>query len=212
MAGGLERKVMDIIKHIAKKYNVDVSTDQVKLPIGRMRDMTKLFAELGLNKGAEIGVYRGTYSDALLKHNPKLHLTGVDSWAVYPGYRDFQVNDIADAYIAAQEMYKKYADRATLIKGWSREVAAQIPDESLDFIYIDANHDYPHAVEDLAAWVPKVRKGGVVAGHDYDDFSRTSRWYDMHVLYALDGWVKSYKIKPLFLTSNNTATSWMYVK
>lgn len=203
---------MDALKYIAKKYKVDLNQEIIKLPIGRMRDMTKLFAELGLNKGAEIGVYMGRYSEHLLRYNPKLHLTGVDSWVVYPGYRDFKVNDIAEAYIKAQEVYAKFPERSTLIKGWSREVADTIPDGSLDFIFIDANHDYPHAVEDLDIWSKKVRKGGIISGHDYDDYTNTSRWYDMHVLFALDGWRKSYKIKPIFLTSNNTVTSWFYIK
>lgn len=51
----------------------------------------------------------------------------------------------------------------------SLEATAKIPDYSLDFVYIDARHDYESVMEDLNAWQSKVRPGGVLAGHDYID-------------------------------------------
>lgn len=44
-----------------------------------------------------------------------------------------------------------------------------IPHHSLDFVYLDARHDYESVVEDLEAWFDKVRPGGILAGHDYLD-------------------------------------------
>lgn len=41
-------------------------------------------------------------------------------------------------------------------------------DNSIDFVYIDANHKYDYVKNDIEAWFPKVKKGGVIAGHDYD--------------------------------------------
>jgi hypothetical protein len=79
-------------------------------------------------------------------------------------------------------------------------------------VYIDGNHSYEAAVEDIALWSKKVRKGGIVSGHDYKDWSKTSRWYSMNVVNAVDGWVKSYRIHPLFAFVNNASPSWMYVK
>jgi len=50
----------------------------------------------------------------------------------------------------------------------SVEAAVKFPDEYFDFIYIDANHYYKYVSEDLNAWQYKVKRGGFIAGHDYD--------------------------------------------
>ena len=40
--------------------------------------------------------------------------------------------------------------------------------ESVDFVYIDANHSYTYVRDDIQTWLPKVKKGGIIGGHDYD--------------------------------------------
>lgn len=47
------------------------------------------------------------------------------------------------------------------------EASKNVPDESLDYIYVDARHDYCGAFEDMSAWWPKLKPGGILAGHDY---------------------------------------------
>ena len=53
-------------------------------------------------------------------------------------------------------------------KLFSKEAVKEIADDNLDLIYIDADHAYEHVKEDIKIWYPKVRKGGIVCGHDYD--------------------------------------------
>lgn len=203
---------MDALKYIAKKYKVDLKQpNPIALPIGRMRDMPKLFNELGFKVGAEVGVFEGTLTQALLKRIPGLKLYGIDLWENYKGYeRDLASQFLVNAYEKAVENTKGYD--CILIKGWSNEVVKQFEDESLDFVYIDGNHKFEYTVEDIALWSPKVRKGGIIAGHDYRDWSHTSRWDNMQVKEAVDAWVKVNKISPLFITSNNSSNSWIYIK
>jgi predicted O-methyltransferase YrrM len=52
-------------------------------------------------------------------------------------------------------------------KTTSEEFASQIEDGSLDFVYIDGDHSYESCKKDIETWLPKVKKGGVIAGHDY---------------------------------------------
>ncbi len=47
------------------------------------------------------------------------------------------------------------------------EAAEDFEDNSIDFVYIDANHGFKYVAEDLWEWSKKVRSGGVISGHDY---------------------------------------------
>jgi predicted O-methyltransferase YrrM len=58
--------------------------------------------------------------------------------------------------------------RIRFVQGYSDEVARQFEDESFELVFIDADHTEEWVSRDLAAWAPKVKRGGVIAGHDYD--------------------------------------------
>ena len=49
----------------------------------------------------------------------------------------------------------------------SSRAASYVLKGPFDFIYIDANHDYLHVMEDIGLWIPKVIQGGFLGGHDY---------------------------------------------
>ena len=74
--------MMNTYKYIIDKYKIDVGSQYiVDIPgIGR-DDMASLFAELGFNSGAEIGVEQGFYSEVLCKANPELQLASIDPWS-----------------------------------------------------------------------------------------------------------------------------------
>jgi len=151
-----------------------------------MKNRTKLaeyFAKQGFTKGAEVGVYVGYYSRVLLDTIPNLELASIDSWKLKT-WRE-------RAYPLARKTLSHYKG-STLIKGVSVEVAKEFPDESLDFVFIDADHSYEAVKADIEAWTPKVRKGGVVSGHDYFE-SRGG----IGVIPAVDEYVKEhgYKLK-----------------
>jgi hypothetical protein len=59
--------------------------------------------------------------------------------------------------------------RAELVRATGLETSYEMPDGSLDFVYIDGDHSLEGIYNDIYAWTPKVRMGGVVAGHDYKD-------------------------------------------
>ena len=121
-------------------------------------DFAKYLNELGFKKGAEIGVHRGYYSKVLCQAIPNLELICIDWWRGRTEYLHKQ----------AQEKLAPF--NTTLIKKTSMEALADVPDNSLDFVYIDANHRYAHVLQDIKAWTKKVRIGGIVSGHDYWKF------------------------------------------
>lgn len=64
---------------------------------------------------------------------------------------------------------EKFGDRAKILRGPSVEMADEVPDHSLAFVYIDGDHSYEGVLADINAWYPKVVKGGVMAFHDYEN-------------------------------------------
>ncbi|HKJ23652.1 MAG TPA: class I SAM-dependent methyltransferase [Myxococcota bacterium] len=77
--------------------------------------------------------------------------------------------------------------RVRFVQGWSDAVAKEFDDASLDLVFIDADHSEEGVRSDLAAWMPKVRPGGIVAGHDY------ARRHHPGVKPAVDGFFREHR-------------------
>jgi len=127
--------------------------------------------------GAEIGVYKGSLSRELLKELPELTLYMIDRWKSY-SRKEFKQNlktlmskreqDTFDvAYKKAQGIAKKFPKRAKIKKCASPRAAKLFKKRFFDFVFIDANHSKKAVKADVQAWLPKVKKGGYICGHDY---------------------------------------------
>jgi hypothetical protein len=192
---------MDTISYIKNKFGV---TDAAGLPIGIPgidRDgLAALFAELGFKSGAEVGVEQGRYSDVLLRANPGLKLYCVDAWARYKGYRDHVNQEKLDGFLRATEERLRPFD-AVICRGYSMDVVKRFKRESLDFVYIDGNHTLPYVVQDIWQWSGRVRPGGIVAGHDYNE--HPAGRYQCHVVDAVKAWTGCYGIAPWFTVGDD---------
>ena len=137
--------------------------------------LIQMVTENDFRIGAEIGCANGATTGRLLRECSKLKLYAVDKWEVVdagaeggameggPGCESW------DPVLGLQKFNRQigpYADRLTVLRGDSSEMASEVPDESLDFVFIDADHRYPAVIKDLAAWVPKLKPGGMLSGHD----------------------------------------------
>ena len=71
-----------------------------------------------------------------------------------------------DYEICCQRLIK-HAGRWDVLRMVSEKAVVAFSDNILDFVYIDANHEYEYIKHDLVLWYPKVHSGGVFAGHDY---------------------------------------------
>lgn len=173
----------------------------VDIPNMGRDQLPALFTELGFKTGAEIGVYKGEYSEVLCKGIPDLTLYCVDPYRVYPGYPMTDQAQMDRNFVEARKRLEVYA--VTFLIQPSMEATYYVPDGSLDFVYIDGNHEFVHVINDLHAWIPKVRKGGIVAGHDYIQrgmgptvFGKHNRTF--HVKEAVEAYTDAYKIDPWF--------------
>lgn len=133
-------------------------------------DLAKHFHDKGFKKGAEIGVADGRYSKILCESIHDLHLICVDPWQPYEGNwrtQDYQ----AKALSQAEEKLLGYD--VEFMVATSLEAAPLIEDDSLDFVFIDGAHDFDNVMLDIILWTPKVRKGGIISGHDYCFFTNS---------------------------------------
>lgn len=145
------------------------------------------FASLGFTKGAEIGVSMGYFSEAMFKAIPNLELWCVDIWEPYRGNRWAASKEKNETFFKiAQERLTKY--NSHIIKDTSMNAVKQFKPESLDFVYIDANHSFDYIMEDLINWTRIVRKGGIVCGDDYYNFRGAG------VIEAVDAYTKAHGI------------------
>lgn len=158
---------------------VPASTRMLWLLLSEQFDRRKRF------RGAELGVDRGHTSSYLLRRYPRLHLLMVD-W--YAGTDCGRVKTDADGdLLLAKAATEKYRERRSLLICTTHEASLLVPDGSLDFIFIDANHSYEGVAQDLRDWVPKVKLGGIISGHDYTTLAH--RRYKRGVRWAVDEFI-----------------------
>lgn len=129
--------------------------------------------------GVEVGVWRGETSFALLRNRHMLHLHMIDPWkSGEPGTVWYESGSTmpsrpqADYELAmrkalARVAYFEAEDRFTVHRDESLNVVNNFEDGSLDFVFLDGDHSYQTVVNEIIAWMPKVKKGGWIGGHDY---------------------------------------------
>lgn len=132
-------------------------------------ELAQYFNKLGFKKGAEVGVADGIYSEKLCKAIPGLELFCIDPWETYSdNRRGGGVQQQHDNFEKAKQKLLPF--KTHFLRMFSMDAVRQFEDESLDFVFIDGNHDFDFVMEDLIAWSRKVRKGGIISGHDYYHF------------------------------------------
>ena len=121
--------------------------------------------------GAEVGVYQGYNSLRILKN------LNIEKLFLVDPYFDFSEVGAAGTLECSEKDFdialrnvRSYMDKVTFIKKPSVEAASSFKNEIIDFVYIDASHKYEAVKQDIKTWYPKVKKGGVIGGHDFVPF------------------------------------------
>lgn len=128
--------------------------------------------------GVEVGVFDGKLSAYLLGHRPELTLTMVDPWAACPPDARYaksgdtkgrlKQSDFDRAYAAAMAATDFAKGRRVVMRCSSVEAAGKTSEHSLDFVFVDGDHTYDGTCEDIQAWLPKLKPGGWLCGHDFE--------------------------------------------
>lgn len=148
---------------------------------------------------AELGVFNGDFSKFIYNNaNPsRLYLVDIFRGTVDSGDKNgdnVRKISLDKSYDDLSKHFK--SDKSVVLyKGKSVDFLKGLPDETLDFIYIDADHSYAAVASDLSWARTKVKKNGIIAGHDYcPRFSG--------VMKALDEFVNKFNLVPKFTSSD----------
>ena len=149
----------------------------------------------------EIGAYKGRSACYMAE---RIREMGLDV--------SFDIVDTfqGDVHIGVSDLWSHFSEnltRAGLLscitvhRSSSVDAAKEFADDSADFIFIDATHTHDAVSQDIAAWWPKVRAGGLLAGHDYPNFPGVNS--------AVNDFVARHGLRGAFRASRN---SWMVDK
>lgn len=165
---------------------------------------------------AEVGVWLGAHSRVLLDNwrSGGTHLL-VDPWKHDPcpqvrGAKDKQCQHSQDEFdkIATQTVKTlsgAFPSRVKVLRNYSVAAATMVPHASLDFVYLDARHDFEGIAEDMQAWWPKVCPGGIMAGHDlkHQGVEKAVSQFPSH---------HSGQVAATFFTAEGMTPSWIFFR
>lgn len=124
----------------------------------------------------EVGSFKGRSSSfmavEIVQSNKNIRFDCVDTWM---GSEEHQAGQgFEDADVVRGSLYEAFLANMEPVKGHfnpikldSIQASALYRDQSLDWVFIDASHDYHSVLADIKCWMPKVKQGGIISGHDY---------------------------------------------
>jgi predicted O-methyltransferase YrrM len=117
--------------------------------------------------GLEIGTMQGVGAENLLSKLPTLTLHGVDPYSEYKDWCGSVFHKDNKFKLEAQSRLEQFGSRFILHKKTSDDALNDFHDAYFDFIFIDGLHTYGQVLQDCRNYYPKLKTGGVCAGHDY---------------------------------------------
>lgn len=136
----------------------------------------------------EVGSWKGRSASfmgvEIINSKKKIRFDCIDIWTV-PQYLMSHVQphhtvdeDILPVFMVAIDPVKEVVNT---VRSISWEAASLYENNSLDFVFIDACHDYDSVSKDISAWYPKLKVGGIIAGHDYEAIDVQRAVYDYFI-------------------------------
>lgn len=125
----------------------------------------------------EIGVAFGGHLEEILNNTKIDKVYAIDSYKLSETTTDnfkksdqsyFNQDDYDELYLFTKKRLSKLGNIVNFIREDSKDALKYIDDESVDIIFIDAEHSYNGVKNDIKNWIKKVKKGGIISGHDYD--------------------------------------------
>lgn len=166
-----------------------------------------------LGIGVEVGSLCGEFARTIISKWNGQKLIMLDPWEKQSPdvYREFTNNtDFSGAMASCESLWKEYPERIVLMRDYSPKASVYFQNFSLDWVYLDGNHSYEAVSEDLRAWWPKVRPGGLFGGHDFRTEVNELQCCDVKT--AIEDWCKEYKLPLPYITRHPGCYSWWITK
>src|SRR3954451_11830378 len=140
-------------------------------PTSRIELWASILKEANVKTLAEVGVWKGEFAEEILKRCPMIEkYYMVDPWATLPDWnKPFNVAPKAfeEVFTEAMKRTEFASSKRAVLRGRTREIIQSIPDNSLDYIYIDGDHTLRGITIDLIKLLPKVKQGGLIGRADF---------------------------------------------
>lgn len=138
----------------------------VTIPDCSRDELPAFFKEMNFKTGAEVGVYKGEFTEKFCKEGLKMF--AIDPWIGFSGQgRSQRLQERQDfLYEHTKRVLAPY-ENCTIIRKLSQDAVKEFATRSLDFVYIDGDHRFPYVAHDIYEWYWKIRRGGIISGHDY---------------------------------------------
>lgn len=188
----------------------------VHLNFNRDQLMTEIQQHLGAIKIAvEIGTWRGGFAEVMCRRLKPEQFYAVDPFLLYEEYTDKpSLSDFAN-----QDNLNQLADKVApriagllgegnskLLRMKSQDAVTEFADNSIDVVYVDADHKFDPVLADIKAWYQKVKPGGVLCGDDY-----IKQGYEhFQVIEAVEHFAQQHNL-PYAVTSGHNP-SWVFFK
>jgi len=199
----------DLAKAVARHFRVPEAGPWDRLPVlvktrrmGRNRGrrvLARALNDLGVQSGIEIGTCKGESALEWCQAIPGLRLTCVDPYVPYNA--NARQESLDQWHQEAQQRIRESGHKIDLWRTNSRDAVSRFEDASVDFLYIDGDHAFDVVMMDLLQYAPKVRRGGVIALHDY------FRSRDGGVMEAVDAYTRHHGVAPWYVTYDFAPTA-----
>ena len=194
--------LMNALKYEGKPFQI---------PDCSRNDLAEFFKEMDYKVGAEIGVFKGEFTEKFCKVGLKMY--AIDPWRNDKNYVLKKPDEIYDEAVKILAPYN-----CKIIRKLSMDAVEDFEDESLDFVYLDGHHNFRYIAEDIFEWSKKVRKGGVVSGHDYNESVNNEMLDSVHVLQVVNAYIQAFRIRKFWVLGERYAPdrdkwrSWFFIK
>ena len=147
----------------------------------------------------EVGVFEGTFSRELLDRLQPRQLILIDTWQGVCGSGNADGNNYHEVDLNAT--YEQLSNsigldpRVTLVRDKSQQALSCLENESIDVVYLDADHSYEATLGDLHMAWSKLKPGGILAGHDYEiNHAKARTAWSFGVKRAVDEFVATHQL------------------